>query len=78
MLPRNFLHFTDLDVLVQVISHTKYVCCYMCVCLFACFIISYNNDDTMQISHGFGRIALYGGSVAETNRHEFTDNNVVF
>ena len=24
----------------------------------------------MQISHGFGRIALYGGSVAETNRHE--------
>ena len=32
----------------------------------------------MQISHGFGRIALYGGSVAETNRHEFTDNNVVF
>ena len=48
---------------------------HVCVCLFARFIIS---DDTMQISHGFGKIALYGGSVAETNRHEFTDNNVVF
>ena len=38
---------------------------------------TYNDDDTMQISHGFIRIALYGGAVAETNRHEFTDNNVI-
>ena len=27
---------------------------------------TYNDDDTMQISHGFIRIALYGGPVAET------------
>ena len=41
MLPRNFLHFAYLDVLVQVISHTKYMCVVtcVCVCLFACFII---------------------------------------
>ena len=32
------MHFADLDVLVQVISHTKYVCCYMCVLLHVCVV----------------------------------------
>ena len=50
------------------------VCVYLPVSLLVIIMMIY----TMQISHGFGRIALYGGSVAETNRHEFTDNNVVF